>query len=419
MKKYESYKNSGIEWIGEIPEHWEVKRLKYVASINDEVLTEKTEDNFEIEYVDISSIEKNVGIVETECYQFKDAPSRARRLVSDGDIIISTVRTYLKAIAKIREPKPNLVVSTGFAVVRPKSIDSNFTGHIFFHEHLLGEIISRSVGVSYPAINSSELGLIPIVLPPLLEQTAIATYLDRKTAEIDQLIADKKRLLELYEEEKTAIINHAVTKGINPDVPMKDSGIEWIGEIPEHWEVKKVKHVLKSLNHIRIPLSAEERGKMFERVYDYYGASGVIDKVESYLFEEPLLLIGEDGANLLTRSTRLVFIADGKYWVNNHAHILKPSFGLIKYYCELLEIYDFTIWVSGSAQPKLTSENLMNIDILVPPVEEQESIILYVETQSKQVDAKISQIQQLINLLTEYRTALISEVVTGKVKVID
>ncbi|MDD4698623.1 MAG: restriction endonuclease subunit S, partial [Fermentimonas sp.] len=249
------------------------------------------------------------------------------------------------------------------------------------------------------------------------EQTSIASFLDRKTAEIDELIADKKRLLELYEEEKTAIINQAVTKGIDPDAPMKDSGIEWLGEIPEHWEVKKLKHVLKSLNSIRIPLSAEERGKMEVRKYDYYGASGVIDKVEDYLFDEPLLLIGEDGANLVSRSSRLSFIAKGKYWVNNHAHILKPTYGILEYYCELMELCDYSIFISGSAQPKLTSDNLMNIQIIVPPFDEQMEIIHHLETGLIKINFKKARTEELIELLTEYRTALISEAVTGKIKV--
>jgi type I restriction enzyme S subunit len=174
MKKYESYNDSRIEWIGEIPSHWEVKKLKYVSSINDDTLSDTTEDEFEIEYADISSIESGVGITKTDHFTFKEAPSRARRLVKDGDVIVSTVRTYLKAIAKVKNPKPNLVVSTGFAVVRPKDIVSEYAGHLFFHENLLGEIVSRSVGVSYPAINSSEIGSIKIPLPKSKEQNAIA-----------------------------------------------------------------------------------------------------------------------------------------------------------------------------------------------------------------------------------------------------
>ena len=157
---------------------------------------------------------------------------------------------------------------------------------------------------------------------------------------------------------------------------------------------------------------------MFNRIYDYYGASGVIDKVEDYLFDEPLLLIGEDGANLVTRSKILSFIDGGKYWVNNHAHILKPTYGVLEYYCELMELCDYSIWISGSAQPKLTSENLLNIKIIVPPVEEQKLILDKIEVDIKRIETKVKNTKKLIELLEEYRMALISEVVTGKVKVV-
>ena len=121
MNQYEIYKPSGVEWIGEIPSHWDVKKLKYSASINDETLPETTDDDFEITYVDISSIEKG-KVTSKEIYRFVDAPSRARRKVRHGDVIVSTVRTYLKAIARIKEPESNMIVSTGFAVVRTKDI---------------------------------------------------------------------------------------------------------------------------------------------------------------------------------------------------------------------------------------------------------------------------------------------------------
>ena len=109
-----------------------------------------------------------------------------------------------------------------------------------------------------------------------------------------------------------------------------DSDIEWLGMIPKHWVVKKLRYVFHNLNATRVPLSAEERGVMENKIYDYYGASGVIDKVDNYLFDEKTILIGEDGANLFTRSKRLSFIAEGKYWVNNHAHIIKPRNGSIQ-----------------------------------------------------------------------------------------
>ncbi|MBK8657176.1 MAG: restriction endonuclease subunit S [Haliscomenobacter sp.] len=166
MIPYEKYKDSGVAWIGAVPEHWEVKRLKYSTSINDEVLPETTEKDAQIEYIEIADVQAGQGIVSSTSYRFENAPSRARRVVGTGDIIVSTVRTYLKAIAKIKNPVNNLIVSTGFAVIRPQNVNSDFLGNVFFSENLLGEIISKSTGVSYPAISSSEIGNIKIPIPP-------------------------------------------------------------------------------------------------------------------------------------------------------------------------------------------------------------------------------------------------------------
>ena len=192
----------------------------------------------------------------------------------------------------------------------------------------------------------------------------------------------------------------------------KDSGIEWIGEIPEHWNVKKLKYVLESKNSQRIPISSEIRAKMTNKKYDYYGASGIIDKVDDYLFSEPLILVGEDGANLLTRSSRLAFIAKGFYWVNNHAHILKPKSGNIRYLTELLETIDYSIWISGSAQPKLTSECLMNIGICLPPPNEQTAIAAYLDQKTAEIDALIAKKKRLLELYEEEKTAIINHAVT-------
>ncbi len=197
----------------------------------------------------------------------------------------------------------------------------------------------------------------------------------------------------------------------------KPSNIEWVGEIPEHWKIRKLKYELLFLDSKRIPLSAEERGKMVNKEYDYYGASGVIDKVENYIFDDTLILLGEDGANLLTRSTPLAFIASGKFWVNNHAHILKPKKGNIKYFVNLLESLNYDIYVTGSAQPKLTQENLENIFIPIPKDDEQNQIVQFIECASDKVAQTIFRIEKEVVLLQEYRTSLISEVVTGKIDV--
>ena len=209
---YPCYRDSGVEWLGEVPEHWDVMCLKFAVSINDDALSEREDPMRPIVYVDIGSVDSTYGITEMTEIFFEDAPSRARRLVQDGDTIISTVRTYLRAIAPIQEPPPEMVVSTGFAVIRPqKRFASNFAYWVMSEYGFVEEIVARSVGVSYPAINASEIGNLPIPLPPLHEQQAIAAFLDRETERIDALVAKKRLLIERLGEYRTALITRTVT----------------------------------------------------------------------------------------------------------------------------------------------------------------------------------------------------------------
>ena len=268
-----------------------------------------------------------------------------------------------------------------------------------------------------PGLNREDTESQYVPLITVEEQRQIANFLDRKTEQIDELIRIKERRIELLQEQRTALINQVVTKGLDPNVEMKPSGVEWIGEIPKHWTISKVKHEFKSLDNLRIPLNSETRGNMELKVYDYYGASGIIDKVENYIFDEPLILIGEDGANLYLRSTPLAFKATGKYWVNNHAHVLKPKHGNIDYLTNMLESLDYTHYITGAAQPKLTSEHLMNITVIIPPPFEQTQIADFLNNKTQQIDELIAAEQRKIELLKEYRQSLISEAVTGKIDV--
>ncbi|RLD05858.1 MAG: restriction endonuclease subunit S, partial [Chloroflexi bacterium] len=217
-KRYPAYRDSGVEWLGEVPEGWEVKRLKNIADINSEVLPETTDPNFELQYVDISNVDSRGMILDAQDMRFEDAPSRARRIVRHGDTIISTVRTYLKAIAFIENPPNNLIVSTGFAVLRAhEGIDPKYLFALAMCEPFVETVMANSVGVGYPAISPTVLACLPTWLPPLPEQRAIAAFLDRETAKIDALAAKKERLVELLKEKRTALISHAVTKGLDPD----------------------------------------------------------------------------------------------------------------------------------------------------------------------------------------------------------
>ncbi len=196
----------------------------------------------------------------------------------------------------------------------------------------------------------------------------------------------------------------------------KPSGVEWHGEVPEHWEVVRVRHCFQNLDHRRFPVSGEDHSSL-EKIYPYYGASGIIDYVDEYLFGETLILVAEDGANLLSRSTPLAFLATGKYWVNNHAHILKPVFGDIRYWLGVPQAYDCTPLVTGAAQPKLTSERLGSIALPQPPSGEQRAIANFLNRETAKTDTLVSKVETAIERLQEYRTALITAAVTGKIDV--
>ena len=254
-------------------------------------------------------------------------------------------------------------------------------------------------------------------MPPLAEQVSIGRFLDHVDGRIRRYVGAKRKLIALLEEEKQAVINQAVARGLDPSVPLKPSGVDWLGDVPEHWEITRVKSEFQSLNRRRIPLSAVERGMMTVRKYDYYGASGVIDKVDDYLFDDELLLIAEDGANLILRNLPLAIIARGKFWVNNHAHILKPRHGNLEYLAAVMEGLNYAPWISGAAQPKLTQDRLLNISIAVPPRAEQDRIIASANAATSGLTAAIARTHRQIELIEEYRTRLIADVVTGKLDV--
>ena len=205
-------KDSGIDWIGEIPEGWEVHKLKYKTIINKKKLEDDINPNYVINYVDISNVDSSGNILDIEEQIFEDAPSRARRIPRYGDTILSTVRTYLKAIAYLENIPGNLIVSTGFAVLEPiKSINSKYLFYSTSSEVFIQNVIAYSKGVAYPAINPPELGQIPIIMPTLPEQTTIVNFLDNATAKIDKTIKLIEQKVNLLQEYKKSLIHQVVT----------------------------------------------------------------------------------------------------------------------------------------------------------------------------------------------------------------
>ena len=206
-------KDSGVEWIGKIPSHWTTTQLKYVCTYNTDVLPNNTNPSFEFDYVDIGSVSFANGIEKVERMNFAKAPSRARRIVRRDDIVVSTVRTYLKAITIIPSFSIPLIVSTGFLVVRAKinCVSSSFLGYVLKSDSFTNAIEANSAGVSYPAIASSEAVKTCVTLPPIKEQLAIADFLDKKCSAIDDTIAKKKEQLEVLADYKKSLIYEYVT----------------------------------------------------------------------------------------------------------------------------------------------------------------------------------------------------------------
>jgi type I restriction enzyme S subunit len=430
--RYPKYKPSGVEWLGDVPEHWRTVPLKAVATHNNEVLDESTPPDAEIVYVDISGVDGVNGITNKEPMLFADAPSRARRRVRHGDVIVSTVRTYLRAIACVRDPEENLVVSTGFAVVRPREdLVSDFVGHVLSAAYFVEQVIARSTGVSYPAINASDLVAIPVLVPPKSEQTAIASFLDRETAKIDGLVGEQRRLIELLKEKRKAVISHAVTQGLNPHAPRKPSGIEWLGDVPEHWDYGPLKRFWEVVDckHVTVPFLEEgypvasvmevrgfeldlsqvlrtsdeffrlltDGGRQPQRGDVIYCRNTANTGTSAYVGTDQPIAIGQDV--VLIKSRR----QNGRF-LNYILHS-----GTMAAQLETLMV--------GSTFKRINVAEIRMLSVTCPPKDEQDEIVKFIDSETAKLDTLTAEAEHGIELLQERRTALISAAVTGQIDV--
>lgn len=194
---------------------------------------------------------------------------------------------------------------------------------------------------------------------------------------------------------------------------MKDSCAPWCDRIPSNWQTLRLKYVMNNYDSQRMPVDAGKRSQEGDVLYDYYGASGVIDSIDGYTHTGRRLLIGEDGANLVLRNLPLIYIADGKYWVNNHAHILAPKYGWsLDFFAHQMEVIDYFEYITGSAQPKLSQGNLNRVYLAVPPADEQECIANLLDYKCAEIDALSADIQSEIDTLEAYKRSVITEAVT-------
>jgi type I restriction enzyme S subunit len=374
------------------------------------------------------------GIESTDTMAFDDAPSRARRIPKDGDVLVSTVRTYLKAIAPVVSPASNLVASTGFAVVRPRQdLQPGFLKYALQEEHFIQQVISRSTGISYPAINASDIARISLCMPGSSEQLAIANFLDRETAKIDALIAEQQRLIELLQEKRQVVISHAVTKGLNPDAPLKDSGVEWLGEVPEHWEVKPLRHVT---NQVSVGVVVEPS--------KYYDDNGKVPALRSLNVRAGKIVMDEcvhitAASNEILRKSKLrsgdlvvvrtgqpgtcAVIPDELDGCNciDLIFIRKPPHGdstyLMLSLCSDASRNQYAAGSEGAIQQHFNVKTASDLVIPWPPKEEQRAIAAWLQRKAADIDYLTTEVSTSIELLKERRSALISAAVTGQIDV--
>lgn len=440
MKKYNKYKDSGIEWIGEIPEHWEVKKLKFFADVVlGKMLTPDDKGNYELKaYLRAKNIEwtkpnvedvKEMWFSESELNQYR---------VRKSDLLVSEGGEVGRTCIWNDEIEECYIQNS----VHKVSLLNNCNSIYFLNQFVLfgskGHFDAIVNKISIAHLTKEKLKDISFVYPPLDEQHSIATYLDRKTAQIDDLISKKEKLIELLKEERAAMINQAVTKGLDNNVPMKDSGIEWLGEIPEGWEVKPLKHICNIQG--RVGYKGYTISDLVEKGEGPYtlGAKH-INKMnqldlsqpefiswEKY-YESPEIMVFQNDLLLTQRGTlgKVVLIEEniGEATINPSMVLLNKlkANGKFLYYFFCSEY--FTKWIdltnTATAVPMISQQQLGNFKLTIPPEREQISIIEYLYEKQQIFNELTLRISNQVALLKEYKTALISEVVTGKLKVIE
>jgi type I restriction enzyme S subunit len=439
FKPYPEYKDSGVEWLGKIPAGWVVKKLWTIASIRLSNVDKKSvEDQVPVRlcnYVDVYYHER-VG-PDLEFMAATATPEQVQRFsLRAGDVLItkdSESWTDIAVPAEVSADLPDVLCGYHLAIVRPApGCDGAFLARAFSAVGPRDQFQIAANGITRFGLGGDAIRAGLFATPPAEEQRAIGMFLDRETARIDALVAKKERLIELLQEKRTALVTRAVTKGLDPNVPMKDSGVEWLGEIPAHWEVWRLKHVSGGLT-VGVVVNPSQ----------YVSASGVaflrgVDVTEGRIVPDCVQYMSED-ANMshhksILRAGDLVSIRVGYPGVtavvpteldgSNCASLLitrrSPRIDS-ELLCHLMNSAvgkaQFKMLQDGAAQEQINVSDA--VDFLVPlaPRSEQTSIAQTLSAATARIDALIAKVREAIALLKEYRTALISAAVTGKIDV--
>lgn len=429
--RYESYKDSGVEWLGEVPEHWDIFAGRRVFANRRELASESDEQ--------LAASQKYGVIPQSLMMELNDSKvmlalkgTESFRHVEKNDFVIS-LRSFEGGI---EHSNYKGCVSPAYTVLNAiKSIEPNFFRHLFKSKAYVSALQATTDSLrDGKSITFQQFGDIQLVLPPISEQQTLAAFLDRETTKIDALISEQQRLIELLKEKRQAVISHAVTKGLNPDVPMKDSGIEWLGEVPSHWVIVPIKRIceIKDGTH-DTPKYVDQSEASFPLITskDFDG--------DSICFEDAKFISHEDHLEIIKRSNtefgdvlmsmiggnigKALIVKDKREFSIKNVALFKTlnNHDLALYILNYLQSGLLDIQISllsrGGAQGFLSLGDIRNLLFFKIPQEEMGIIVIYLSRYTAKLDELIQEANHQIELLQERRTALISAAVTGKIDV--
>ena len=408
-------KDSGVAWIGAMPRAWKMNTIAQIflqVKCKNTGLQEKNLLSLSYGKVKRKSIDTVEGLLPESFDGYN--------IIEKDDIVLRLTDLQNDHTSlRVGLAEERGIITSAYLTIRNRS---NFCPkYLYYYLHsfdIAKGFYGMGAGVRQ-GLNWDGVKWLKILAPLAPEQERIAAFLDAECAEIDAVLEKTRASIEEYKKLKQAVITQAVTKGIRGDRPMKDSGIEWIGEISQDFEIVKLKWLCDVLDQFRSPVTADKRNQNADVLYDYYGASGAIDKIDGYTIDDHVMLIGEDGANLRMRNLPIMYEINGKAWVNNHAHILKPKAGVDFYFIfYALEALDLNYYITGSAQPKLSQDNLRNIWVPITDFTGQKRIAAYISDVCDEFDCLIAKKQQYLTEIENYKKSLIYEYVTGKKEVV-
>lgn len=410
--KYEEYKNSGIEWIGEMPSHWRVMPIKRTGSFENGLTYSPTDvcDENGVLVLRSSNIQNDKLSFEDNVYVAKCPLSL---MVKSGDIIICSRNGSASLVGKCAMVEGNINATYGAFMMRYRPICKS---NKVFSYYLLQTALKCYKGLySTTTINQltkGVIGQIYVSYPPFHEQQAIATYLDEKCGEINRAIDVQKKKIDLLNELKQTIITDAVTKGLDPNIPMKDSGVQWIGKIPKHWKIKRTRFLCKIQTGDKDTVNRIDDGQ-----YPFYVRSPKVERIDSYSFDGEAVLMAGDGVG----AGKVFHYANGKFDYHQRVynlHNFKDVSGMYYFYY-ISNKFKYII-EEGAAKNTVDSVRLNMIQdfwVTIPPLSEQQIIVAHIEKETTKIDSQITKANRRIELLEELKQSIITEAVTGKIKV--